>query len=135
MQLKPITTIIVLFLVLASLLESGCTSTAKDVDGAVNPTQATAVPTADDVQVRVSASHATVPQQIGTCTPKAGYKYVAFNCTVKNIATSRLVTNPFDWQLRDTAGGVYQPATPTFSSDINGLQVIQTRPGMSSAVW
>ena len=40
---------------------------------------------------------------------RAGYKYVGYNCTVKNIdANDRAVGYNF-WTLRDTQGGVYNP--------------------------
>jgi Domain of unknown function (DUF4352) len=137
MKLKLIAAIAVLLLVVASLLVAGCTtgnpsstSNPTDVQGKVNSPQATAVPTANnDAQIRLSATQATVPQQIGTYTPKAGYKFVAFNVTIKNIAAPKYYTNAYDWQLRDTAGGVYKPATPTYSSEIEGLDGTNTIPG------
>lgn len=136
MQFKPITALIVISLVAVSLSVAGCPDSTtsspspSDVQGKVSSPQATAVPTANnDAQLRVSATQATVPQQIGTYTPKAGYKYVAFNVTIRNIAAPKYYTNAYDWQLRDTAGGVYKPATPTYSSEIEGLDGTNTMPG------
>jgi hypothetical protein len=54
-----------------------------------------------------------VPQKYGSGmyageTPRPGYKFVGFNCTVKNVnAKDRDVAFDF-WELRDTQGGVYQ---------------------------
>ena len=55
-----------------------------------------------------SVTKVTVSQNIAS-NLRAGYKYVGFNCTVKNVnADDRAVAYNF-WTLRDTQGGVYNP--------------------------
>jgi uncharacterized protein YceK len=109
MHLKPRTGIIVLLLVVASLFVSGCTQTTTQNASSPSPTQSPAASGQTTTQatatvgnsnitliiedpaeevinhMQVSANATTVPQQILTDTPKSGYEFVGFNCTVKNI--------------------------------------------------
>jgi hypothetical protein len=79
--------------------------------------------------MQVSATGTTVPQQISIYAPKTGYKFVGFNCTVKNInAIPSQYTSSGYWSLRDTAGNVYDPATATFSLP-NLFRTVNTQPG------
>lgn len=65
--------------------------------------------------MQVSANATTVPQQILTDTPKTGYEFVGFNCTVKNIdAAPNQETSGGYWHLRDPTGNVYDIADATF---------------------
>ena len=79
--------------------------------------------------MQVSANATTVPQQILTDTPKAGYKFVGFNCTVKNIdVTPNQETSGGYWHLRDTTGHVYDTADATFGLT-NSFGTVRTQPG------
>jgi predicted heme/steroid binding protein len=51
-------------------------------------------------------------------TPKDGYKFVAYNASVKNVNLKSQWIGLTYWQLRDTSGGVYSPATASYSSDL-----------------
>ena len=42
-------------------------------------------------------------------TPKAGFKFVGYNATLKNDGNKNYTIGYNDWTLRDTAGGVYYP--------------------------
>ncbi|MGZ4848887.1 MAG: hypothetical protein ACXV2D_05255, partial [Halobacteriota archaeon] len=106
-----------LFIVLSTSIADGLQQKAQTTATTQQPTVG--------VGQTVSASRVTsVSQQICGYTPKAGYKFVAFYCTVRDVANSGLMVSPYDWQVRDTAGGVYTPATPTFCSDINGFPTV-----------
>jgi hypothetical protein len=123
--------VIIALVILLSISITGCTTnTSPQAQATAAPT---AVPTAEPTQsaaVLVSAKQVTVPQAIGTWTPKTGYKFVGFCCTVTNVAAGQkfLVSMP-QWQLRDTKGGVYAPTTASYSSDIGGMELTWTQPG------
>jgi len=131
MQLKPITAIIVLSLVVASLLVSGCTSTPTPTSGpsTVGPAKETVTAIPANVREQVSAINVTLPQQIGPYAPKADYKFVGFNVTIKNINVNSSSVNAGDWTLRDTEGNIYQTTIATYSTAINGLKNVYTQPG------
>jgi Domain of unknown function (DUF4352) len=101
MQSKPIAAIIVLSLVVASLVVTGCTTQTSA--GAINAT----------------AKATTLPSIDGTNVPKAGYEYVGYSCTVKNVdANDRSISYLF-WTLRDTEGNTYTPLW--FPGDVSRL--------------
>jgi hypothetical protein len=110
MKLKPITAIAVLVLVVAFLSVAGCT-TQQQTTQSGNATPAT---TAD---MSVAAKVVQTPQQIGGETPRPGYKFVAYNCTVKNINAQNRPIAPNYWSLMDTGGRVY---------NISGLTIVQS---------
>jgi len=74
--------------------------------------------------INVTAKTTTLPSINGTNqAPKAGYKYVGYNCTVKNIdaTDSRGISYMF-WILRDTEGSVYTPLW--FGGDVQRLTLM-----------
>lgn len=83
----------------------------------------------EPVKVQVSAVSVTVPQQIGTYAPMAGYKFVGVNATIKNIADDKGYASTNSFQLRDTVGNIYTPVMATYSSLINGFKSGPTQPG------
>jgi Domain of unknown function (DUF4352) len=131
MKLKPITAIAVLLLVVASLLVAGCTQTTTPTNTPTASQQVvvTATPTTT-AREQVSAVKVTVPQQIGKYAPNASNKFVAYNVTIRNIDVDMSSSNPFNFQLRDTEGNIYQPSTATFDNSFNaGLKNMNTQPG------
>jgi hypothetical protein len=81
-----------------------------------------------------SASMAATANQVAVPSlshyaPNSDYKYVAYDATVKNInATSRWISAS-NWQLRDTSGGVYTVASPTYTTDIKEFKSVDSHPG------
>ena len=72
-----------------------------------------------------TATQVAVPSSENN-TPKLG-KFVAFNCTVKNVnANSRYVGTEY-WTLRDTSGAVYYPAGISYTA--NKFGPATTNPG------
>lgn len=135
MRIKFVTVIAVLLLLVASLSVAGCTTSTTSTTNNTNQTPsappsqqvvATATPT---VREQVSAVKVTVPQQIGTYTPKAGNNFVAYNVTIRNIDVPKSSSNPENFKLRDTEENIYRPATATYDSSINGLDNVNTQPG------
>ena len=120
MQLKPITAIIVLLLlVIASLSLAGCTSstTTKDTN-ALNTTY----------------KAVQVPQKYGSGTyagetAKSRYKFIGYNVTVKNVNAKDRGFAYNDWELRDTQGGVYQADGRSGMVGFNTISYIRTEPG------
>ena len=94
MQLKPITAIIVLSLVCASLLVAGCTTST---------TSSNSTPGLDITAKQLPSNYqaAQVPTQ------SAGNKYVMFNLTVKNVNEKDGNIDAYAFKLRDTGGNVY----------------------------
>ena len=127
MQLKPITAIIVLSLVVASLLVAGCTSS----------TQNTSSTSGGGGHMSIAAAAVTAPTVIDKHSPNQGDKFVMYNTTVTNVdARDRLVTygsikvkdsnnysyGALSWQ--NTA--VTFPITTTQPGDkVNGLIVFE----------
>jgi hypothetical protein len=107
MQLKPITAIIVLLLVVAFLSVSGCTNQEQTTQITGN---ATAIPnnTNKGLEVVYAKPVSNVPQVTNAlATIKPGNVYVAFNCSVKNLNANDTVVWPDNFRLRDNAGNVY----------------------------
>lgn len=99
MQLKPIAVMVVLSLVVALLLVSGCTTSTTNQTSSPTITSPSAsstqltnntwlehLPTNQGMRVAVSATR--LPSQIGTQEAQPYYKFVAYNCTVQNINAS-----------------------------------------------
>jgi uncharacterized protein YceK len=158
MEFKPIAATVVLLVMVVSLLVAGCTQTTTQSVSSPSPTQSpnasVAQPTnqatnqatttvgnsnlaliiedpGEEVinHMQISAAATTVPQQISTYTPKTGYKFVGFNCTVKNInAAPNQETSAGYWYLRDTTGHVYDIANATFAL-ANIFDTVRTQPG------
>jgi hypothetical protein len=120
MQLKPITTIIVL--VLASLLVSGCTSSRNEQ---TIQSSSSNIPTSDQNTPTVSVtatylgSANSLSSNYGTATtPASGYKFVKYALHFQNInakGTDADMGNPYSLRLRDTAGNIYSSDSYTFS--------------------
>jgi hypothetical protein len=119
MQFKPITAIIVLSLVVASLLVAGCT---------------TSTTTKDTNALNMTYKAVQVPQKYGSGTyagetPKSGYKFIGYNVTVKNVNAKDRGFAYNDWELRDTQGGVYQADGRSGMVGFNTISYIRTEPG------
>jgi hypothetical protein len=118
MQLKPVTALAVLLLVVASLLVAGCTTQNTQDANALN----------------ITYKAAQVPQKWGSGnysgeTPKPGYKYIGYNATVKNVnAKDRSVAFNF-FELRDTQSGVYQAIGRNGMAGIDTFGNVRTEPG------
>jgi hypothetical protein len=99
MQLKPITVIIVLSLVVASLLVVGCiTSNTNTTSSESNK---------KDVSSGLLISAKAVspsPQSMEVLTPKSGNVFVVYNCTVKNVGADGVDIQPQYWHLRGPSG-------------------------------
>jgi hypothetical protein len=79
-----------------------------------------------------SASMAAIANQVpylSSLKPNSGYKYVAYDATVKNINAKSRWISASNWQLRDTSGGVYTVASPTYSLDIKEFKSVDSHPG------
>ena len=128
MQLKSITAITVLLLVVASLSVAGCTQTTTQTPGSGQQTV-----TATSGKEQVSAIKVTVPQKIGLQTPKTGYKFVGFNVTIKDIAADPGQSDAGYWTLRDTAGHVYTYSdNATYDmANVDKLPIMKMQPGDS----
>ena len=134
MQLKPITAIIVLLLVVASLLVSGCTtsrneqtvqsnSTGTPASGQNNPTVSASGQNSPTVSVTATSlgSSTTLSSSYGTPTAAAtGSKFVTYAVYFKNInakGTDSDMGNPTEITLRDTNGNIYSYETFTYSME------------------
>lgn len=117
-----ITVITALFIVFSASIAGGIQQKAQATAATQQPTVGSGI--------LVSASQVSVSQQICGYTPNVGYKFVGFYCTVHNVADPGLDVHMGQWILRDTAGGVYQQADPTFCSNMGMFPVIEnTQPG------
>ena len=108
-MLKKVVAIIAL-LMTASLSIAGCTSQQQTTQSVGNATQ-------ENAAMSVSVKPVTLSQQISTETPRPGYEFVAYNCTVKNINAQNRPIAPNYWSLMDTGGRVY---------NISGLTIVQS---------
>ena len=126
MELKPITAVVVLLLVVASLLVSGCTtSTTQNISTGQQTVNSASA------KEQVSAVNVTVPQQIGLQTPKTGYKFVGFNVTTKDISANPGQSDAAYWTLRDTSGHVYTYSdNATYDmANVGKLPILKMYPG------
>jgi hypothetical protein len=121
MQLKQITAVAVLLLMVASLLVSGCTTTQNTAQNAAQGTMS------------VKVTQVPAPATIGSpyvYAPKHGYKFVMFNTTVTNInANSRNVHTLF-FTLHDSNNNAYSVSQATNDKSIAGFpNNVVTQPG------
>src|SRR5665647_842277 len=119
MQLKSLTAITVLLLVVASLLVAGCT---------------TSTTTKDTNALNMTYKAVKVPQKYGSGTyagetAKSRYKFIGYNVTVKNVNAKDRGFAYNDWELRDTQGGVYQADGRSGMVGFNTISYIRTEPG------
>jgi hypothetical protein len=137
MQLKPITAIAVLLLVVASLSVAGCTNNqnqTRETQTTAAPSSAPSqVPTARPAQVIVSAQYQggyVSPDYYAG--PKPGYEYVKYYATVTNINRVGPI-NPLYFTLIDSANGSYPLSYATFTATdyLKGVQ--KSQPGDTSA--
>ena len=123
MQPKPIAAIVILSLVVASLLASGCTSNQTNQ--------------AQNAQVSVSAQYqgSYTPTLPDTPDPLSGYQYVKFYVTVKNLNETGVnyLGDPFDFIVVDTNNQSYN-ATAITTDPSDAIKVIRnSRPGDTTA--
>ena len=95
---------IIALVTIAFLSVAGCTSQQQTSQSVGNATQPTNADTA------VTVKPVALSQQDQLAANKTGFKFVAYNCTVKNIGTTNMPAGYNTWELRDTQGGVYTPA-------------------------
>jgi hypothetical protein len=131
MQLKPITAIVVLFLVVASLLVAGCTvnQTKESQTTAVPSSAPSEVPTAKPAEITVSAQYQggyTPPDYYSG--PKPGYEYVKYYATVTNINHGGPI-NPLYSTLIDSANGSYPLSYATFTAKDSLKATVNPHPG------
>jgi Domain of unknown function (DUF4352) len=112
MQFKPIAAIIVLLLIVASLIVSGCTTSDNSKSR--------------NVDVKVISANA--PATTGT--PKQGFTLVTYNATVTNVnAPSRHVNASF-FSLRDSYNNSYNVSKATNNISVGGFpNNVVTNPG------
>jgi hypothetical protein len=112
---------------------TGVSPSAAAVEASTKAT-ATPAPTSagnsgqGSAELTVTAKVAAAPD-ISYHKPKTGYKWAAFDCSVKNVNAGKRYVSPGWFLLRDTAGGVYEYSSVTFSSEIEGFQGLYTQPG------
>lgn len=102
-MIRKVLAIIVLVFV-ASLSIAGCTSQQQTTQSIGNATPATNA----DMLVAVKAVALSPQDQLAA--NKTGFKFVAYNCTVKNVGAKSRSIGYNSWELRDTQGSVYAPA-------------------------
>lgn len=105
---------------------TGCTSPQETTSNVGNAT--TGGGSGNQVSIVATANQVAVPT-LKYYTPKDGYKYVAFNATVKNTNLKSQWIGTSYWQLRDTSGGVYSPTTASYSSDNKEFKSIDSQAG------
>ncbi len=128
MQFKSITVIVVLLLLVASLLVSGCTTQNQQTVSA-NPTGSTPTNSQNSPTVSVSAtslgSSSSLTSSYGTPTASAtGNKFVSYAMYFQNINGKNLdMGNPTEVTLRDTQGNLYSYDSFTYSlqQQVNGV--------------
>jgi hypothetical protein len=124
MRLKPITAVIVLLLVVASLLVTGC----------INNTSPNSNTGGGNTGVAFTVNSQTTLNKLGSgvlsSTPKPGYKYDVFDVTVTNLNRNDLAMgNPLYFKLTTNDGTVYSysPSETWLDNDIQ--PVSGTNPG------
>jgi len=136
MQFKPITAIIVLLLLVASLSAAGCINNQNQTKE--TPTTAaasripTAVPTARPAQAIVSAQYqgGYVAPEYYKGAPPPGYEYIKYYVTVTNLDQGGAI-GPLFFTLFDSANGSYPMSYVTFTA-ANQLKTIPSpNPGDS----
>jgi Domain of unknown function (DUF4352) len=143
MQLRPITAIAVLLLVVASLLVAGCTTTRNEQTTQSNSYVPTNAP-ASTTTVRVTATSLGTSNIFATSygTPTAaatGNKFVTYAVYLNNINAKDIqMGNPLFFKLRDTDGNIYSYETYGFNmkpQQVNGvtlkyiMEELNTQPG------
>jgi len=114
-MIKKVVAIIVFVMVVSSSIV-GCTSQQQTTQTIGNATAAT------NADMAVAVKPVTLSQQIGTETPRPGYKFVAYDCTVKNInAQGRAVAINY-FTLEDTQGKVYNFSGLSSDPSINNFK-------------
>jgi Domain of unknown function (DUF4352) len=131
MQLKPITVITVLMLVVASLLVSGCTTSTSDNNAQVGSIgNASAGNSAPQSGAMVVTANKMGTPDTPYYKSKTGYTFVTFNCSVTNVNSKDRTISLGNWKLRDSAGGVYGYSSATVASSLPYFDTIfNTQPG------
>jgi hypothetical protein len=129
--------VIVLFVLVG--LTCGCTEKAelnKSISDVQEPLQQgqQQQPAAGTSKVDVNINSQRTAYQIGSgylvATPKAGYKYVIYDVTVKNLnAKDEHLGNPFFFKLKTSDGSVYQYTASSYLGDNSLSGVSNTQPG------
>jgi Domain of unknown function (DUF4352) len=108
MQLQPITAIVVLLFLVASLLIAGCIT--NTTSSSSTPTPSAAAPAAGDrltmTAYRVDLS--TVPI-VSVFHPSAGNEYAIYYCKINNINADNYGMSYAFFKLRDSNGNTYSP--------------------------
>jgi len=128
MQFKSITAIVVLLIVVASLLVSGCTTTRNEqtVSGNSTANQASGQnsPTISVTATSLGSS-SSLTSSYGTPTAAAtGNKFVTYAVYIQNTnAKNEDIGNPNYLKLRDTNGNIYSYDSSTYSlqQQVNGV--------------
>jgi Domain of unknown function (DUF4352) len=110
--------------IIVALIVGTCGCTTQNSTPA-NPSTG---PTLGNTGVNVTAKETAISQQIGPISPQTGYKFVAYNCTVKFINATGRLTGADYWLLRDAQDNVYSRNNATFSTDVKGYLSLHTEP-------
>jgi Domain of unknown function (DUF4352) len=109
---------------------TGCT-TQDTTQSVVNQSadQSNQQSTTNPISVAVKAAGTSM--QVGSYnTPKAGYKYVRYEATVKNNNIKDLHVNPTYFTLRTSDSKVYDVDSAMYDSSVNGFEMVtKTQPG------
>ena len=107
MKFKSITALVVLLLVGASVFITGCTSPTSQQQTTSSTTSVVTTGIATTADLMITAQPVQLSPKVQNASQKVGFKYVAYNCTVKNVGTIERHAATNAWTLRDTQGGVY----------------------------
>jgi len=143
MQLRPITAIAVLLLVVASLLVSGCTTSKNEQTVQANSTNTPSQnsPTVSVTATSLGSANSVTTNHGAVISSLNGNKFVKYAVYFENIKAKGVdadMGNPNSLKLRDTKSNLYSFDTNTFGiadqqvngKTLKGLTVqIGTRPG------
>ena len=101
MQLKPITAIIVLLLVVTSLLVAGCATS--------NTTPSTPTPTVDRLTMTAYRVDLNTVPIVSVFHPAAGNEYAIYYCKINNTNAGNYGMSYAFFKLRDSNGNTYSP--------------------------
>lgn len=93
------TSILLSAILVAAVLVAGCTSNSLQ-----------------SPKMIVDVSNASLINAVA----RSGYKYIGYNCTVKNVGSENKALGYNIWELRDSQGGVYYPILNANASRMTG---------------
>lgn len=128
MQLKPITAIAVLLLVVASLLVSGCTTSKNEqtVQGDSTNTPSQNNPTVRVIATSLGSASSVTNNYGAVISALDGSKFVKYAVYLENINAKEVdsdMGNPYSLKLRDTKNNLYSFDANTFGiadQQVNG---------------